>query len=149
MAFWGMELTESDEFCTPYDDFIDLYEIGEEPATITPKLLERYRKQYGSDDKIPPNVFFAIAKAEWILCAQSKETLAKVQNHIQSSADLDYYRSLGFSEEDLKCRRQALLKFWQTLQTPKTTLRKQRISPHNRIKRLPKGTVAWYEYKGE
>lgn len=149
MAFWGIELAESDEFCTPYDDFVDLFEIGEEPANIGAILLERYRNRYGSDEGIPSNVIFALAKAQWMFCAQSQEILDRVHEMIKNGTDIEYYRSLGFSEEDLTARRLALQKFWQSLQTPKTTVRKRRISPHNRIKRLPKGTVAWYEYKGD
>lgn len=149
MAFWGIELAESDEFCTPYDDFVDLFEIGEEPANIGAILLERYRNRYGSDEGIPSNVIFALAKAQWMFCAQSQEILDRVHEMIKNGTDIEYYRSLGFSEEDLTARRLALQKFWQSLQTPKTTVRKRRISPHNRTKRLPKGTVAWYEYKGD
>ena len=44
MAFWGIELAESDEFCTPYDDFVDLFEIGEEPANMG--TLHLCRKKY-------------------------------------------------------------------------------------------------------
>ena len=142
MAFWGMKLTETDEFCQVYDLYMDLYDTGMEPSAITAHLLDT---QTG---EIPDCVYLAIAKAEWILCAQSEKILNRVRYIIDSGVNIEYYRSLGFSEAELTQRQAHLQKFWIDLQTSKAKARKRRISPCNQIKHLPKGTVAWYEANG-
>ena len=142
MAFWGTNLTETDEFCRIYDLYMDLYDTGMEPSDITAYLLN---VQAG---EISHCVYLAIAKAEWVLCAQSEEILNQVRYIMDSGADIEYYRCLGFSEAELRQRQSHLRKFWIDLQTPKTKARKRSISPCNQIKRMPKGTVAWYETDG-
>ena len=67
MAFWGMELNQSDEFCEIYNEYMDLYDIGLEPAEITQQMLQKYQKE-----AIPHNAFFAIAKAGWSLGFRSE-----------------------------------------------------------------------------
>ena len=62
MAFWGMDLNQSDEYCEIYNEYMDLYDIGLEPSAITQQILHRY-----CFENIPHNVLFAIAKAEWDL----------------------------------------------------------------------------------
>ena len=41
MAFWGMDLTQSDEFCEIYDKYMDLYDIGLEPPVITRQMFDK------------------------------------------------------------------------------------------------------------
>lgn len=142
MAFWGMKLTETDEFCQVYDLYMDLYDTGMEPSAITAHLLD------AQTGEIPDCVYLAIAKAEWVLCAQSEEILNQVRCIIDSGVNIEYYRSLGFSETELMQRQAHLQKFWIDLRTPKAKARKRRISSYNQIKHLPKGTVAWYEADG-
>ena len=45
MAFWGMDLNQSDEFCEIYNEYMDLYDIGLEPAEITQQMLQKYQKE--------------------------------------------------------------------------------------------------------
>jgi len=141
MAFWGMDLNQSDEFCEIYDEYMDLYDMGLEPSEITQQILHKYPK--GS---IPHNVLFAIAKAEWALGFRSEHIYAKVNAMIDSGENIAYYHSLGFSEQETNERSEKLIKFQNLLQTTPKTIRKRRISAHNKIKRLPKGTVSYYKY---
>ena len=140
MAFWGMDLNQSDEFCEIYDEYLDLYDIGLEPAKITQQILQRYQNK-----TISHNTLFALAKAEWSLGFRSEDVYARVNEIIDSGENISYYRSLGFSEQEINERVEKLISFQNLLLSTPKVPRKRRISSHNRIKRLPKGTVSFYE----
>ena len=140
MAFWGMGLDQSDEFWEIYDEYMDLYDIGLEPIAITQQMLNKF-----SEDSISHNALFAIAKAEWSLGFRSEKIISKVNEIIDNGENIKYYRSLGFSAQELKERNEKLLKFQVLLQTTKNSPRTRKISSHNKFKRLPKGTVSYYE----
>lgn len=144
MAFWGMDLTQSDEFCEIYDEYMDLYDSGLKPAEITQQILEKYFIHSDIED-IPHNTLFAIAKAEWSLGFRSENIFSRVNEIIDNGENIEYYRSLGFSTHEQKERNKKLLKFQTLLQTTKKAPRKRKISAYNKIKRLPKGTVSYYE----
>ena len=140
MAFWGMDLNQSDEFCEIYNEYMDLYDIGLEPSVITQQILNRF--PFGN---ISHNILFAIAKAEWSLGFRSESVFSRVNQIIDNRENIAYYRSLGFSEQDIKEREEKLFSFQALLQTPPKAPRKRKISACNMIKRLPKGTVSYYE----
>ena len=137
MAFWGMGLDQSDEFWEIYDEYMDLYDIGLEPIAITQQMLNKF-----FEDSISHNALFAIAKAEWSLGFRSEKIISKVNEIIDNGENIKYYRSLGFSAQELKERNEKLLKFQALLQTtkkspPKTqdffTQQVQAIAEGNRI----------------
>lgn len=66
MGCWGMGLTQSDEFCEIYDRFMDRYNNGDEVSTITEEILAEYHSEFSDDDGIMHDVYFALAKAEWM-----------------------------------------------------------------------------------
>ena len=140
MAFWGMALNQSDEFCEIYNEYMDLYDIGLEPSVITQQILNRF-----PFENISHNILFAIAKAEWSLGFRSESVFSRVNQIIDNRENIAYYRSLGFSEQDIKEREEKLFSFQALLQTPPKAPRKRKISACNMIKRLPKGTVSYYE----
>ena len=140
MAFWGMDLNQSDEFCKIYNEYMDLYDIGLEPAEITKQMLQKYQKE-----AISHNALFAIAKAEWSLGFCSESLFLRVNQIIDNRENIKYYQSLGFSEQDVNERSKKLLRFQALLQTPPKAPRKRKISACNMRKRLPKGTVSYYE----
>ena len=140
MAFWGMDLNQSDEFCEIYNEYMDLYDIGLEPSVITQQILNRF-----PFENISHNILFAIAKAEWSLGFRSESVFLRVNQIIDNRENIAYYRSLGFSEQDIKEREEKLFSFQALLQTPPKAPRKRKISACNMIKRLPKGTVSYYE----
>ena len=140
MAFWGMDLNQSDEFCEIYNEYMDLYDIGLEPSVITQQILNRF-----PFENISHNILFAIAKTEWSLGFRSESVFSRVNQIIDNRENIAYYRSLGFSEQDIKEREEKLFSFQALLQTPPEAPRKRKISACNMIKRLPKGTVSYYE----
>lgn len=150
MGCWGMGLTQNDEFCEVYENFMKRYNIGDEVSVIVSDILSEYHNAFSDDDGILHDVYFALAKAEWMSCAQSASILYKVKSIIESDANIAFYRELGATETDLKTRRKNLEKFWLALQTPRAKPRQRRIDPLNRTKDLPPVQVGeCYAYKYE
>ena len=119
---------------------MDLYDIGLEPSVITQQILNRF-----PFENISHNILFAIAKAEWSLGFRSESVFSRINQIIDNRENIAYYRSLGFSEQDIKEREEKLFSFQALLQTPPKAPRKRKIFACNMIKRLPKGTVSYYE----
>ena len=44
MGCWGMGLAQTDEFCEVYDDFMERYDEGKEPAEISEEILAEQHK---------------------------------------------------------------------------------------------------------
>lgn len=150
MGYWGVGMTQSDEFCEVYDRFMERYNNGGEVSVITDEILEEYHAEFSDDDGILHDVYFALAKAEWMCCAQSKMILDRVKEIIESGANINFYRELEAAEKDLKIRQKNLEKFWASLQTPRAKTRQRRIDPLDRIKELPPVQLGeCYAYKHE
>lgn len=151
MGCWGMGMTQSDEFCEIYDRFMDRYNNGDEASVITEEILKEYHSEFSDEDGIMHDVYFALAKAEWMCCAQSKRILDRVREIIESGANIIFYRELEVAEKDLKIRQKNLEKFWTSLQTPREKPRQRRIDPLDRIKELPPvqpGECYAYKHEG-
>ena len=150
MGCWGMGIAQSDEFCEIYDRFMDAYNEGLPVAEISVKILAEYHEEFSDDDGILHDVYFALAKAEWICCEQSQYILTRVQEIIESQANITFYRELGASEADLKLRAKNLAAFWAKLQTPRTKPKPRRSSLSSQVKELPPVEVGdCYAYKFE
>ena len=137
MGCWGMGITQSDEFCEIYEHFMERYNNGDEVSVITDGILNEYHSEFSYNDGVLHDVYFALAKAEWMCCAQSKMILDRVKDIIESGANICFYRELEATEKDLKVRQKNLEKFWASLQTPRAKPRQRRIDPLDRIKELP------------
>lgn len=150
MGIWGMGLTQSDEFCEVYERFMERYNSADEVSVIVSDILTEYNCDFSQDDGVLHNVYFALAKAEWMCCEQSETVLNKVKTIIETDANIAYYRELEANESDLKQRRKNLQKFWETLQTPRAKPKRRKINPLDRIKELPPVKVGeCYAYKYE
>ena len=150
MGCWGMGMTQSDEFCEVYDNFMKSYNEGKAVADITATILAEYRAEFDDDDAVMHDVYFALAKAEWMCCEQSILVLNRVTEIIKSGANIEFYRELDATENDLKIRQRNLEKFLSSLQTPRSKPRQRKIDPLDRIKELPPLEVGeCYRYKYE
>ena len=135
MGCWGMGMTQSDQFMETYETFMDEYNEGAAVPNITKKILEQYLKDFSADDPILHDVWFGLAKAEWMCCEQSEEVLTRVREIIESGANLDFYRESGANNQDLKTRKRNLDAFWRTISTPRAKPRKR--TPEPKAKQLP------------
>lgn len=150
MGCWGMGMAQTDEFCEIYDKFMDSYNEGKEVAEITAAILAEYHAEFDDYDGVMHDVYFALAKAEWMCCEQSELVLNRVKEIIESGANVEFYRELEATEKDLKVRQRNLEKFWDSLQTPRAKPRQRRIDPLDRVKDLPPMVVGeCYQYKFE
>lgn len=151
MGCWGMGMTQTDEFCEVYDSFMSLYNGGKAVEDITASILAEYHSEFEDSDEVIHDVYFALAKAEWMCCAQSTLVLNRVKEIIESCANVRFYRELEATEKDMKQRQKNLEKFWLSLQTPREKPRQRRIDPMDREKELPAlavGECYRYQYDG-
>ena len=146
MAFWGVDLAQNDGFCKIYDEYMDSYDAGAEACDITAQIFEKYKSLSPQEMH---NVYFAVAKAEHALCSQSPAVLEKVRKIIESGADTEYYRLLGFSGEEVLEREKCLQKFLKEIEKAHEKAGKRKISSSNYIKRLPKGEIGCYGAENE
>lgn len=137
MGCWGMGISQSDEFCEIYDKFMRSYNEGKSVEEITASIIAEYQSEFDDIDEVMHDVFFALAKAEWMCCSQSALVLNRVKEIIESGANINFYRELGATEKDLKLRQKNLDKFWDSLQTPRAKPRQRRTDPLEIEKALP------------
>ena len=147
MGCWGMGMAQSDEFCEIYERFMEEYDAGKAAAEITATILSEYREEFGDEDPVLHDVYFALAKAEWMCCAQSEAVLSRVKEIIASGANVEFYRELGAEGADLKRRQKALDKFLSDLQTPRKAPRKRKPQPKYEAAAPERGMVFWYRSK--
>lgn len=143
-----MGITQSDEFCEVYEQFMEHYDDGMSVGEITASILRNYLDEFHDDDPVMHNVYFALAKAEWMCGCQSADVLDRVRRIILSGADLDFYRELDASESEIKTRKKNLDKFLSSLESPRATPRKRSPKPQFISAEPHKGMVFWYKCKG-
>ena len=149
MGCWGMGLTQSDDFCDVYDRFMEEYDNGKSVSEISESILSEYLSEFDENDGTLHDVYFALAKAEWMCVEQSTKILDKVQDIIDNNLNIAFYQELGASKSDLEKRLKNLQKFWATLQTPRKAPRKRNSPMDEKLSSLPKGTVFWYRVKSD
>lgn len=128
MGCWGMGMAQSDEFCENYDNFMEEYDNGKAVAEITAGILAKYHAEFDDDDGVMHDVYFALAKAEWMCCEQSELVMNRVKEIIESGANIEFFRELEASEKDLIVRQRNLEKFLTMIQTPREKPRKRKRS---------------------
>ena len=150
MGCWGMGLAQTDEFCEVYDNFMEEYDEGKPVAEITAEILAKYHEEFDDDDGIMHDIYFALAKAEWMCKEQSEAILARVKEIIETKANIEFYRELETTESDLKIRQRNLEKFWNMLQTPREKARKRKRTALSVEKEFPPMEVGdCFAYKYE
>lgn len=128
MGCWGMGIAECDEFLEVYDKFMEEYDDGRPCSEIIADILSEYHTEFDDDDGVMHDVYFALAKAEWMCCQQSELVLNRVKNIVKSGANIEFYRELEASEENLKKRQKNLDKFLKSLIVPREKPRKRKRS---------------------
>lgn len=59
-------------------------------SDISKEILAQYHEEFDDDDGILHDVYFALAKAEWMCCEQSVIILRRVKEIIESDANLEF-----------------------------------------------------------
>ena len=102
MGCWGMGITQSDEFCEIYEKFMEEYDSGKSVPDISKEILEQYYSEFDDVEGVMHDVYFALAKAEWMCCEQSESILQRVKEIIESDANIEFYRELEADEKDFR-----------------------------------------------
>lgn len=148
MGCWGMGIAQSDEFCDVYEKFMQKYNQGADVSQISKEIITEYTIEFDENDEILHDVYFAIAKAEWMCCEQSEYILSRVNEIIESDSNIAFYKELGASEKEIKLRQKNLKAFYELLKTPRSKPRQRRIDPLDRVKELPDISIGeCYRYK--
>jgi len=127
MGTWGTAISSNDTYADVYGSFFDLYNDGFEVAEITKKLIADHQDTINDFDD-SNNFWFALAKAQWECKQLDKELFDRIKEIIETNADLEVWRQLGASENDIKKRKVTLDKFLTDLQKerPKAKPRKKK-----------------------
>jgi len=148
MSYFGMGISQGDEYQEIYDRFMEAYDNGEEISHITQTILEEYLSEFDPHEDVLHDVYFALAKCQWMCCALSEDLLNIVTEIITSGANLEFLRELGADESDLKIRQKNLQHFLTSLQTPRKSPRKRNPPPKQKIL-LPAETGDIFRYRDE
>ncbi len=135
MGCWGMGITQSDEYADVYERFMEEYDKGKDVQEITDEIIAGYLEEFSEDDGVLHDVYFALAKAQWMCCALAKELLEKVQQIVDSGSNIEFLRELEADDRDLKIRQKYLEKFLEGLKNQKASPRKRK--PPTKERQLP------------
>ena len=148
MGVWGAGITQSDEYCEIYDSFMEKYDEGKSVELITEELLNEYLSEFEADDGVLHDVYFALAKCQWMCGALSDTIMSTVRDIIQSGKNLAFLKELEADDRFLRDRKKNLDKFLSSLETPRKTARKRKSPPKERV--LPPANIGdVFTYKGE
>lgn len=127
MGTWGTAIKDNDSFADIYSEFYELYNKGEEPDTISKKIIEDNREILEIEEE-KHSLWFALALAQWETKSLDTKVLSKVEEIISSGADLKIWLDLEASEQDIKKRKIALDKFLEKIKSdrPKAKPRKRK-----------------------
>ena len=95
MGVWGTGLTQSDEFCEVYDSFMEKYDAGESIDVITDEILNGYLSEFDAENGILHDVYFALAKCQWMCGALSESVMNTVKDVIQNGKTWSFLKSWG------------------------------------------------------
>lgn len=133
MGMWGSGITSSDEYCEIYQKFMEAYDAGEDPLDISEKIIGEYLAEFDESDGVLHDVYFAIAKAQWMCGALNREIHQRVKDIVENDQNILHLSELGLThEKDIKARRGSLRAFLDALSTPRHAPRKRNKPPEDK-----------------
>lgn len=85
MGAWGAGLTQSDEYCEVYEFFMEKYDTGESVEAITDEILNKYLSQFDLKDGIVHDVYFALAKCQWMCGSPSRQHSRRIAENTRTN----------------------------------------------------------------
>lgn len=127
MGTWGPAIKSNDTSSDIYADFFDLYNEGQEPSTISEKLIQDNKSLINTPED-SNNFWFALALALWETKSLDQETYQRVKSIIDTGQDLEVWKELDANEEEIKKRKITLDKFLDKISSekPKAKVRKKK-----------------------
>jgi hypothetical protein len=122
------KLEKNQTFLSTYVEFMDDYNHGFSVDWITGKILQQAKFDgIIEEHKDIYSFYFALAKAQWECGELQAEILNKVTHIINSGADIEKWKSLNFSDKDLKTREKWLKNFLNKIETANTTVKPPKL----------------------
>lgn len=117
MGTWWTAIKDSDTFADIYDKFYELYNKGEQPGTISKKIIEDNWEILKFEER--NNFWFAIALAQWETKSLDARILSTIEEIITSGADFKNWLDFGASEQDIRERKAVLNQFLKKIKSNK------------------------------
>ncbi|WP_430408728.1 hypothetical protein [Kordia sp.] len=124
MGTWGTEISSNDTYGDIKYDFLELYDKGISVATITKKLIAENADEtdLATEDH---DFWFAIADLQWEHKALDKTVYNRVKEIVTSGKNIELWKELDASPEDISERQTILTSFLQKIETEKKTTPKR------------------------
>lgn len=125
MGTWGTAIKNSDAFADIYNEFYELYNKGGQPNIISKQIVKGNWEMLEIEEE-KHSFWFALALAQWETKSLDPEILRKVENIINSEADIKIWTDLGVDKKDIAKRKNALDKFLGKLHSEKPKAKARR-----------------------
>lgn len=119
MGNWDAAIYSNDTFADTYYEFFTLYNDGLEVPEITQQLIDQNQETINIPEDAN-NFWFAIAKAQWECKQLDPQILNRINEIIETDADILIWKELGADIKTLKKRKEYLDKFLAQIQTERT-----------------------------
>ena len=127
---------------------MEKYDAGETVEAITDEILNGYLSEFDAGDGVLHDVYFALAKCQWMCGALSDAVMNTVKDIILNGKNLEVLKELEADDRFLRNRKKNLDKFLLSLETPRNNPRKRKLPSKERP--LPPANVGdVFSYKGE
>lgn len=145
MGTWGTGIKENDFSADVYLDFFEKYNQGEEPEKILQDLKRNYKSDIENSDE-ENNFWLVMALALWETKSLNTPVFNIVKEIINSKSDIELWKNLDASNEDLIKREAVLNKLLFKISNE----RKQKKSRKQKAKRkaiFEKGSCLTFKLK--
>lgn len=124
MGAWGTRISSNDEYMDVYDEIMEGFNKGNPIQIVVDSVVNKYESEFEDDKNSLHNLYFAAAYAEWECGISRSNMFSKVKEIIESGSDIECWRELGASQQDLKKREKILTTFLSEISVPKSTPKK-------------------------
>jgi hypothetical protein len=147
MGTFGTDISENDLYKDLQIEFFDLYNAGIDAQTVSEKVIKNHNESLNSDED-SNNFWLAIADFQWNCKSLNNEVLNKVNKIVESKSDLDLWRELDASENDINDREKRLNEFLAKITKPKKRA-KRRIKKKLYNSIFKKGDLVIYKLEND
>src|SRR5687767_10764547 len=123
MGVWGTGISSNDAYADVFSEFFDLYNEGKTVAEVTKTVLLNNKELLEMPEEAN-NLWFALAKAQWQCKELQPDVFDRVKTIIESGSDLDVWRELGATANEIEKRRKALNRFLELIESERTNAKK-------------------------
>jgi hypothetical protein len=118
MTTWDIKLKDNNTFQDIYQNFLDLYNQGQDPVDISKQIQTDFAEMFNDyDDR--NNSLFGLAFAQWETKSLDPTVYEQVKEIIDTRNDLEVWRRLGANDATIEKRKKELDKFLVQISTEK------------------------------